>query len=257
VKGSDLNISNENYQKEKLSTVIGSNFILIPAGTFLMGSPAEEPERSADEQQHQVTISKPFYMQTTQVNQRQWKAVMRKTSDLIMDDGDDYPAIGVSWNNAQKYIEKLNQKEGTDKFRLPTEAEWEYAARSGGLAEKYAGTGSDTELGDYAWYEKNSGFKIHTVGQKKPNSLGLYDMSGNVWEWCQDFYMWYYTPAYPPKGSKTDPIAEPPFPWRGFHRVLRGGTWCKGANACRSASRFCDTPHSGSLSVGFRLVRTL
>jgi len=101
--------------------------------------------------------------------------------------GDDCPVETVSWNDAQDFISRLNQRTGK-RFRLPTEAEWEYAARSGGKREKWAGTSSESELGDYAWYSKNSGGSTHPVGQKKPNGLGLYDMSGDVWEWCQDWY---------------------------------------------------------------------
>jgi len=223
VKGSELN----------MSTVIGSNFILIPAGTFLMGSPAEEPERSAGEQQHQVTISKPFYMQTTPVTHGQWKSVRGGNPSFFKDGGDDCPVEQVSWDDVQEFIRRLNRQEGVDKYYLPTEVEWEYAARSGGSGQKYPGTDNEAELGNYAWYGKNSGCKTHPVEQKKPNGLGLYDMAGNVYEWCQDWFG-----NYPLVGNITDPLG----PLSGSHRVVRGGSWFSDAVYCRSASRYDCTP---------------
>jgi len=144
-----------------------------------MGSPTDERGREKDETQHQVTISKPFYMQTTELTQGQWKKVMgKKVSARHSKDGDNYPVTGVSWDDVDVFISKLNSIERTGKYRLPTEAEWEYAARSGGKAEKWAGTNDESNLFEYAWYDKTFGRVPHPVGRKKPNGLGLYDMSG-------------------------------------------------------------------------------
>ncbi|MBT5122983.1 MAG: formylglycine-generating enzyme family protein, partial [Planctomycetaceae bacterium] len=166
---------------------------LIPAGTFLMGSPESEEGHEDDETQHKVTISKPFYMQTTEVTQGQWKAVMGtepwKGEDDVKE-GPDYAASYVSWDDAIDYCKKLSEKEGKT-YRLPTEAEWEYACRAG--TETAWSFGNDEkELGDYAWNLKNAydigkGY-AHQVGQKRPNAFGLYDMHGNVYEWCHDYY---------------------------------------------------------------------
>jgi formylglycine-generating enzyme required for sulfatase activity len=228
------------------STTIGAKFVLIPAGTFAMGSPSNEPGRGSDETLHQVTISKPFYIQTTELTQGQWQKVMGSNPSYFKDCGGDCPVERVSWNDVQDFIRKLNKMEGIDKYRLPTEAEWEYAARSGGKVEEYAGTNSESALGDYAWYNANSGSKTHTVGQKLPNSLGLYDMSGNVWEWVQDWYGDYLP------GSVTDPVG----PSSGSYRVFRGGSWLSHALLCRATSRNNSAPELRRYLLGFRLVKT-
>jgi len=222
------------------SPILGAKFVLIPAGTFTMGG------SGSDETRHQVTISQPFYMQTTEVTQGQWQKVMGSNPSHFSSCGNDCPVEMVSWNDVQDFISRLNRQEGTDKYRLPTEAQWEYAARSGGRQEEYAGTSSESNLGDYAWYGANSGSKTHSVGQKKPNGLGLYDMSGNVWEWVQDWYGNY------PSGSVTDHEG----PSSGSFRVYRGGSWSNDARNCRSAARHSNDPGSRSVSLGFRLLRT-
>jgi formylglycine-generating enzyme required for sulfatase activity len=185
-------------------------------------------------------------MQTTELTQGQWERIMGSNPSYFEKYGNDCPVENVSWNDVQEFIRKLNQKEGTDKYRLPTEAEWEYAARSCRKAEVYAGTSSESALGDYAWYDANSGNKTHPVGRKQPNGLGLYDMSGNVWEWCRDWYGNY------PSGSVTDPTG----PSSGSHRVIRGGSWRVSAGDCRSALRRSVTPGVSYFGVGFRLART-
>ena len=219
------------------SPTLGAKFVLITAGTFQMGDSGK---------QHQVTISRPFYIQTTEVTQGQWKKVMGSNPSNFSGCGDDCPVEQVSWDDVQDFIRKLNSMEGTDKYRLPTEAQWEYAARSGGKAEEYAGTSSESSLGDYAWYSANSGSKTHSVGQKKPNGLGLYDMSGNVWEWVQDWYGDY------PSGSVTDPTG----PSSGSDRVSRGGSWYADPKYCRSAYRSYSPPDARGSYLGFRLSRT-
>src|SRR3972149_84186 len=158
---------------------------------------------------------------------------------------DNHPVCCVSWNDAAAYIEWLYGKTGKS-YRLPTEAEWEYAARSGGKAEKWAGTNDESELSDYAWYSKNSESKTHPVGQKKPNGLGLYDMTGNLWEWCSDWYDENYysnSPKYNPKGVDNS----------GF-RVLRGGTWYNAPRRLRTSVRADRNHDKRSNSSGFRLA---
>jgi len=229
---------------------LGMKFVRIPAGSFMMGSPSGEPGHESDETQHRVSISNSFYMQTTEVTQGQWKAVMGSNPSKFTDCGDDCPVEQVSWDDIQGFIKKLNQKgEGT--YRLPTEAEWEYAARAGsttafangGISE--TGCGNEPNLSKMGWYCGNAGSKTHEVGQKSPNAWGLYDMHGNVWEWCADWKGDY------PTGAVTDPTG----PSSGSYRVLRGGGWSSLAGYCRTASRSNISPGGGSYYCGFRLVR--
>jgi len=227
-------------------------FVLIPAGTFMMGSPSDEPGRRPDQQQHKVTISKPFYLQTTEVTQGQWREIMGTNPSRFKDCGNDCPVDQVSWNDAQKFIGKLNQMEGTDKYRLPTEAEWEYACRAGSTTAFANGDitetwcGYDPNLDQMGWYCGNSDSKTHAVAQKKPNARGLYDMHGNVWEWCEDWYGDY------PTGHVTDPKG----PSSGTDRVFRGGSWDHLAGYCRSAHRYRKFPDSRNYyGPGFRVAR--
>ncbi|MBN1847182.1 MAG: SUMF1/EgtB/PvdO family nonheme iron enzyme, partial [Deltaproteobacteria bacterium] len=194
---------------------LGMKFVYIFPGTFTMGSPANEKDRDDNELQHQVTLTKGFYMQTTEVTQGQWKDVMGNNPSYFKNCGDDCPLESISWNDAQEFINRLNRKEGAQKYRLPTEAEWEYACRAGSTTRFYFGD-SESDLGEYAWYDGNSGGKTHPLAQKRPNAWGLYDMHGNVWEWCED---WYGETIHP--GSVTDPIGAS----GGSYRVLRGGSW--------------------------------
>ena len=150
----------------------------------------------------------------------------------------------MHWNDVQKFISQINKTEGIDKYRLPTEAEWEYAARAG-TTSKYSFGNSTNDLEDYAWYNKNSGYQIQPVGRKSPNTWGLFDMQGNVWEWVQDWYGNY------PSGSVTDHAGTS----LGSFRVNRGGSWSSKAFSCRSANRGYDYPDKRSNYVGFRLVR--
>ena len=157
-----------------------------------MGSPSGESNRDSDEKQHRVTLTREYYMQTTEVTQGQWRKVMGSNPSKFTNCGDNCPVEKVSWEDCQQFIQKLNGMEGTRKYRLPTEAEWEYAARAG-TTGAYAG-----DLDAMAWYDDNSGGKTHAVGGKSPNAWGLYDMHGNVYEWCQDWKGNY------PSGSVTD-----------------------------------------------------
>ncbi|MCX5846264.1 MAG: SUMF1/EgtB/PvdO family nonheme iron enzyme [Deltaproteobacteria bacterium] len=229
-------------KKEYLCPILNAKFVLISAGTFMMGSPEDEPKRLSNETLHQVTISKPFYMQTTEVTQGQWKKVMGNNPSYSGDD--NLPVEKVSWNDVQKFIRKLNKMEGTNKYRLPTEAQWEYAYRAGSTTVYFFGNDPD-RLDEYAWYGNNSGAKTQPVEQKKPNAWGLYDMQGNVMEWCQDWF-----DAYP-SHSVTDPCGPP----KGAYRVHRGGCWGSYASHCRAASRSLSAPDDRFRS-GFRLLRS-
>jgi formylglycine-generating enzyme required for sulfatase activity len=233
---------------------IGMTFKEIPSGTFMMGSPQTEENRGDSEHQHQVTITKAFYMQTTEVTQGQWKAVMGTEpwkGEYYVKEGPNYAATFVRWNDAVAYCKKLSEKEGKT-YRLPTEAEWEYACRAG---TKTAWSFGDDEkaLGDYAWYRENA-WDIdekyaHQVGLKKPNPFGLYDMHGNVWEWCHDYYGEDY--------YKQSPAQDPPGPASGSFRVLRGGSWNNNTRNTPSAGRNRNDADNRNNNNGFRLVREL
>jgi formylglycine-generating enzyme required for sulfatase activity len=241
------------------SKATGAKFVLIPAGTFIMGSPPGEAGRPNPEvlkeltgeakdieKQHRTTISQPFYMQTTVVTQGQWRALMGNNPAANKDCGINCPVENVSWNDVQRFIGKLNEREGTDRYRLPTEAEWEYAARAGSTAAYCFGADAKA-LGDYAWYIENAGFKTHPVEMKKPNAWGLHDMYGNVWQWIQDRHGDY------PDGPVTDPAGPP----SGEKRVQRGCSILESEFGCRSASRLHGMPGERNPLVGFRLIRTL
>jgi formylglycine-generating enzyme required for sulfatase activity len=202
---------------------IGMEFALIPAGEFLMGSDkGKDPEAHDDETPlHRVTISRPFYLGKYAVTQAQWEAVMGSNPSYFK--GRSNPVETVSWDDVQKFIWSLNIQEGNGCYRLPTEAEWEYACRAGTTGVYSYGDDAGS-LGHYAWYAGNSGKKPHPVGQKEPNAWGLYDMHGNVWEWVQDWYDDYSS------ASVTDPKG----PASGSYRVLRGGGWGLVARYCRS-----------------------
>ncbi len=228
------------------SPTLGAKFVLIPAGTFMMGSPSDELGRDSDETpQHQITISRPYYMQTTEVTQGQWKKVMGNNPSHFSSCGDDCPVEYVSWDDVQGFIKKLNSMEGTDKYRLPTEAQWEYAARAGTTTRFHAGVSND-DLSRAGWLKANSGSKTHQVGQMTSNSWGLYDMHGNVYEWVQDWFHLY----------SADRLTDPAGPSSGSKRVRRGGSWNSIARYCRSANRDYFGPGQRSGLLGFRLIRT-
>jgi len=230
---------------KNITNSIDMEFVLIPAGKFDMGSPSSEVGRYDNEGPVQdVTISEDFYMGKYEVTQEQWRKVMG--SDPSYFKGDDLPVEQISWEKVQEFIRRLNEKEGTDNYRLPSEAEWEYAARAG-TTTRYSFGDDESDLGDYAWYNKNSAEKTHPVGQRKPNSWGLYDMYGNVWEWVQDEWHDSY------EGAPSDGRA-----WEGrdgADRVLRGGRWVNDALYCRSARRDRGAPGGRASSVGFRILQ--
>ena len=220
---------------------VSFNMIKVQGGTFTMGATAEQgcDAYSDEKPMHQVTLSD-YYIGETEVTQELWKVVMDSNTRNFS--GMNLPVEAVSWDDCQTFITKLNQLTGKN-FRLPTEAEWEYAARGGQKSRGYKYAGSNA-LSDVAWYLDNSSSKAHPVKQKQANELGLYDMTGNVWEWCQDWHGSYSSNA------QTNPTG----PSSGADRVLRGGSWYYTASGCRVASRGISSPGNRSNTIGFRVV---
>ncbi len=258
------------------TNAVGMQFVRISPGSFTMGSPPDEPGRDSDEKQHPVTLSKGFHMQIKEVTVDQWRRFIRESGYAteaetsggawIWTGGEwkkkegyywdhpgfeqtgEHPVTCVSWNDVQRFIQWLNQKTG-QAYSLPTEAQWEYAARAGSSTAfangKITDTGcSDKNMDAMGWYCGNAGGKTHLVGRKQKNDWGLYDMHGNVWEWCSDRYGNY------PGGSVTDPVGSPD----GSSRVIRGGSWDYRARYCRSAYRGRGWPGNRYSDLGFRLV---
>jgi formylglycine-generating enzyme required for sulfatase activity len=216
-------------------------FVLIPSGTFKMGSDTgDQDERPV----HQVTISKAFYMGKYEVTQGQWQAVMGSNPSASPGDA-NRPVDQVSWNEAQTFISKLNAVEGVQLYRLPTEAEWEYAARAGSTTI-YSFGNDPKQLGEYAWHRSNAQRHSHPVGQKRPNAWGLYDTLGNVWEWVQD-----WDGKYP-----VGPVTDPKGPDTGTYRMRRGCGWNNEANVCRVANRYSVIGYRDDF-LGFRVVRMI
>jgi formylglycine-generating enzyme required for sulfatase activity len=215
---------------------IGMELVLIPAGSFMMGSTNGSPN---EKPMHDVTISRAFYMGKYEVTRAQWQSVMGSNPSTFK--GDSLPVETVSWDDVIAFIARLNAQNDGYTYRLPTEAEWEYACRAGTTGD-YAG-----DLDAMAWYDKNSGNKTHAVGTKLPNAFGLFDMHGNVWEWCQDWNHDSYTGA-PGDGSAWLSGGEQKY------RVLRGGSWFDIASYSRSATRYWDTPGHRLKLLGFRVV---
>jgi formylglycine-generating enzyme required for sulfatase activity len=255
---------------ESCTNSIGMKLTYIPPGVFVMGSPKSEPGRADSlEPQHIVTLTRGFLMATTPVTQAQWQSIMPDNQSYFH--GLDLPAEDVSWDEAALFCKKLSDKEGRH-YRLPTEAEWEYACRAGTTTTYNTGDGEQA-LGESGWFANNSGDKLidseniirtggdlfwleknncrtHPVGQKKPNAWGLYDMHGNVWEWCQDFF----------DGYPTDAVTDPQGPNSGGQsptRVLRGGAWNSEARMCRSAHRNLEEPSRPKSAAGLRPVQDL
>ena len=220
----------------------GVSFTMIPVegGTFTMGATSEmEDPWESEKPTHQVTLSS-YYIGETEVTQALWKAVMGSNPSAFI--GDDLPVETVRWDDCQTFISKLNALTGK-RFRLPTEAEWEFAARGGNQSRHTQFSGS-SRIDDVAWYDGNSGSKTHPVNTKHPNELGIYDMTGNVWEWCQDWFGSYSNYA------QTNPTGA----GSGSDRVLRGGNWITSPRYCRSSLRDCRTPGYSIGYLGLLLV---
>ena len=257
--------------KKTIVNSLGMTFQYLPPGKFQMGSPPNEPGRDKDETRHPVTLTRGFYMQTTEVTQKQWQTIMGTNPSTFGQCGEDCPVESVNWEEVQVYIQRLNQRDGHGRYRLPTEAEWEYACRAGTDTATYAGEmkilgeRNAPSLSPIAWYGGNSCVDYpegrdcsrwrqkqmecavcgpHETGLKAPNAWGLYDMLGNVYEWCQDYFAEY------PKTAVTDPGG----PVRGTRRIVRGGAWDYHARSCRSANRNHFFPKARNFYVGFRLV---
>jgi formylglycine-generating enzyme required for sulfatase activity len=256
------------------------NFVLIEGGSFVMGSPLYERGRNRGEMPHRVKLN-PFFMAKYQITQGEYEEVMGANPSIF--EGSNLPVENVSWFDALEYCNRRSQQEGltpaykidikridlnnlnrttrwlvtwnreANGYRLPTEAEWEYAAKGGNETPGdfiFPGTNSHAEA---AWYSGNSGGTTHPVGTKDPNKLELYDMSGNVWEWCWDWYGDYIatTPSNPTT-AQTNPIG----PSLGSHRVIRGGSWYDSAGYIRSSARYFYVPSGRSMGIGFRIVRS-
>lgn len=254
----DIPNSQDSVTMKKHINTIGMEFVLIPAGEFVMGAD-DSGAYLCEKPSHRVAISKAFYMGCHEVTQAQWEAVMG-FNPYDLDRSNPYynlpgmaerithpahPAT-VSWEDAQQFIEKLNLLEGDNRYRLPSEAEWEYAAR-GGTSSIYSFGDNIAHLSRYAWY--NGDFATggtHPVGQKQPNRWGLYDTHGNVWEWVQD---WYSESYY-----RQSPINDPRGPERGDSRSVRGGSWHQTATSWRVSYRKPYAPNYRGISIGFRIV---
>jgi formylglycine-generating enzyme required for sulfatase activity len=219
--------------------------VLIPAGEFLMGSPDSDSNASVLEKpQHRVRITKPFYLGRYPVTQEQWEAVMGDNPSTVK--GPKNPVEQVSWNDCQEFLGKLNKRQGNSagKFVLPSEAQWEYACRAGSTT-RYCFGDDESKAGEYTWYHANSDGKTHPVGRKKPNAWGLYDIHGNVWEWCHDWY----EEGYYARSPMDDPMGAATGSWR----VLRGGRWFPPVLGCRSALRYLSEPGARLDFLGLRV----
>ena len=243
--------------EKTVTNSLGMEFTLIPSGTFTMGSPRGEPYRGSSEVQHRVSITRPFYMQTTEVTLKQWQSLMGRRLLARQKGSDNMPVTQVSWFDCLKFLKCLNRL-GEGKYRLPTEAEWEYAARAGTQSAFFWGDAIDCEKAMYGnnslkhnvcqLYVQSIGVGIDQpapVKTYRPNLWGLYDMHGNVWEWCMDWY----------GDLGKNPVTDPNGPESGTMRIRRGGSWFKHGHACRSANRSFGHPATRYSTTGFRLVR--
>jgi len=224
---------------------IGMELVLIPAGAFRMGGDKKREQAEDHENpRHRVNISQAFYMGKYAVTQMQWSEIMNNNPSRFIDDR--RPVEQVSWPEVQVFVQALNTREKTNAYRLPTEAEWEYAARAGSESAYTFGSEANV-LDQYAWYRKNSGGQTHPVGQLRPNAWGLYDMHGNVHEWCHDWF----DRSYYSQSPSSDPLG----PSTGLAKALRGGDWGSEDWYCRCASRSLSSQDRRSDRLGFRLVK--
>ncbi len=227
----------------------GMAFVSIPSGSFQMGASEDEPGSNGDERPvHTVTFEHSFQIMTTEVTQGMWEELMSSNPASDHGVGSEYPVYNVSWYDCQEFIAVMNELDPDFSYRLPTEAEWEYSCRAGTHTRYYWGDDPQQMLIQYnAWFKFSSGGETNPVAQKDPNSWGLFDMSGNVNEWCQDWSHFNYQGA-PSDGSAWENPAT-------ADRVFRGGSWNAMPVVCRSAYRDPGNPDSGSSTIGFRLVR--
>ena len=242
-----ISVGNLSGDDPDITNSLGMPFRLIPPGEFTMGSPNSEQDRDTDETQHPVRISKPFYLGSTEVTQGQYKKLLGKNPSYFK--SADNPVEGVSYADVIEFCQKLSslikEKNAGRVYRLPTEAEWEYACRAG-TKTAYSYGDDPSQLDDYACFLSYSS-RTESVGKKEPNLFGLYDMHGNVWEWCQDW-----------KGDYPTVLAtDPTGPKKGSYRVVRGGSWCNRATSCRGAFRRGTIPSSRSRELGFRVAMTV
>lgn len=233
----------EGRKRELIDPVTGMEFVYVQGGCYQMGDTFGEG-KDDEKPVHEVCVDD-YYIGKYEVTQGEWKEIMGSNPSYFKN-GDNYPVEHVSWDDTQEFIKELNKK--TDKkYRLPTEAEWEYVARSGGKKEKWSGTNSKSELSMYAWCRTNSGFKTNPVGRKKPNGLGIYDMSGNVWEWVED--------VYNKEAYKKHLSNNPLYVKSGSYRVVRGGSWYNEPVSLRASYRGIYSPDYRSDNPGFRVAR--
>lgn len=216
-----------------------SGMVLVKGGTYYMGNRSG----SSDEKPIHSVVLEDYYIGKYEVTQAQWKSVMGNNPSRFKED--NMPVESVSWKEVQTFISELNKQTGQN-YRLPTEAEWEFAARGGNLSKNFKYSGSDY-INNVAWYYDNSYNRTHQVGLLKPNELGIYDMTGNVWEWCSDIYSSSYYSKSPTKNPHGTTI--------GSLHVLRGGSWSYNANNCRISNRGSYNAADGSINGGFRLVK--
>jgi formylglycine-generating enzyme required for sulfatase activity len=231
---------------------LGMSFVFVPAGSFQIGAEDCMPGQPAGASPTTITLTRGFFLQTTEVTQAQWVAVMHDNPSYFSECGGTCPVERVSWHDCLEFIRRLNVIEHTERYRLPTEAEWEYASRAGGVGELIGGSLDDRDcfrdprLDATGWYCGNAGGTTHPVGMKAPNVLGLYDMHGNVYEWCQDWFGPY------PRG----PVADYRGPEEGEAKIMRGGAWFYLAAHCRSSHRRYHVPHFRNNYLGFRLAKS-
>ena len=226
-------------------SITGMELAYVKGGCYQMGDIFDDPDGESEEKPaHEVCVDN-FYLGRHEVTQGEWKSVMGNNPSSDKSCGDECPVDMVSWHDAQDFVRRLNSSRGGKTYRLPTEAEWEYAARSGGKREKFSG-GNDVDA--VAWYNENSGGKSHPVGKKRANGLGIYDMSGSVWEWTND---WYESDYY-----RHSPRVNPGGPKSGVGRVVRGGCRTGEENNMRTTRRTAYMPDVRKTSLGFRLRMT-
>ncbi|MFQ5716933.1 MAG: formylglycine-generating enzyme family protein [Nitrospinales bacterium] len=230
-------IASSSWAGEIVSPATGITLVEIPAGCFQMGSDAEEDN---EQPVHEVCLDR-FYIGKHEVTQKEWKTVMGENPSQFK--GDNLPVDNISWNDAREFTTKLNAMETERKYRLPTEAEWEYAARASSDQEHFWG---ENAADDFAWYDENSGDKTHPVGGKKPNAFGLYDMAGNLWEWVSDWYAEDYYQNSPRKNPKGPPTGE--------KKSIRGGSWFYDDFSMRSAFREAQYPKTKYNYFGLRIA---